>query len=214
MKKTILALAVPALLVAGTANASINLYSSDTSTVDMSGVAEIQYFKSYDPTKDSFIRIDDAEVAITSSTKVAHNLNVITGMKFNFEDDDQDIGNLTDEELYVGFEGSLGRLTFGRQLLVSDDAGNAKDYELGQEQCDFIQTQANKSVKYIYDNGGMFYGAFSVAFDNNVTKDAQPDPNNPNNSVKGLPVDNAAIFDGRFGFRAGNFDSRVYFYSA
>ncbi|MGL5291720.1 MAG: porin, partial [Vibrionaceae bacterium] len=50
MKKTILALAVPAALVAGTANASINLYSSESSTVDLSGAAEIQYFKSYDPT--------------------------------------------------------------------------------------------------------------------------------------------------------------------
>ncbi|MGL5290556.1 MAG: porin, partial [Vibrionaceae bacterium] len=216
----ILALAVPAALVAGTANASINLYSSESSTVDLSGAAEIQYFKSYDPTLSSYFRIDDAELLLKTSTKVAENLNVVTGMRFNFEDDAYDLGTVTSEELYAGFEGSLGRLTFGRQLLVSDDAGNAKDYELGTAQFDFVQTQANKSIKYVYDNGGMFYGAFSTAFDSNIDKKTGiVDKNDPDNPVTGgvvgefVGVENMAIFDGRLGFRRGNFDSRIYFYS-
>ena len=43
MKKTLLALTVPALLVAGSASAAVSLYDQDGTQVTMSGAAEVQY---------------------------------------------------------------------------------------------------------------------------------------------------------------------------
>ena len=45
MKKTILALAVPALLAAGAAQASVTLFEEDGTKVEVSGAAEVQYRK-------------------------------------------------------------------------------------------------------------------------------------------------------------------------
>ncbi len=184
MKKTLLALAV--MTAAGSANAAINVYDNNGVKVDLSGAAEVQYFDGFEKSKDATIRLDDGDFAINATYAINENLNVISGMAFKYES--RDVQN---DELWVGFSSNqMGALTFGRQLLVSDDSGIGKDYELGLEQVDFAQTEGDRVIKYVYDNGS-FYAAASHEL-------------NADHST--------TITDGRLGFRTNGLDVRVYGY--
>ncbi|MDD1792995.1 porin [Enterovibrio sp. ZSDZ42] len=195
MKKTILAMAVPALLVAGAANASVNLYDADGVVVDMSGAAEIQFYKGYNKSNDAYLRIDDADLIFTTTIAVTDSLDAVAGMGFKYEGDTNDTGGVESDELYVGLGGDFGTLTFGRQLLISDDAGNQKDYELGTEQIDFVKTSGAQVIKYVYDNG-MFYAGANVDLDNDISEG----------------TDGRSIVGGRVGVRFDALDARVYLY--
>lgn len=177
MKKTILALAVPvAILAAGTAHAGVSLYNQDGVSVDVSGAAEIQYIKNYKIRNDPYLRVDDADLIFTTSAEVTDNLKAVAGIGFQFESDtdstlvgdtSNDIGETQNDELYVGLSSNFGTLTFGRQLLISDDMGNGNDHELGTIQIGTQVTAANQVIKWIYDQG-MFYAGLNVALDKNI----------------------------------------------
>jgi predicted porin len=183
MKKTLLALAV--LTAAGSANAGINLYDANGVKVDLSGVAEVQLYDGFEKHGDSTIRIDDGDLVLHATVAVSDNLNVVSGTAFKYEDRD-----LQNYELWTGFSGEFGTITIGRQLLISDDSGIGKDYELGAGQIDFAQTEGDRVAKYVYDNG-TFYTAVSHEMDTDHS---------------------TTITDGRVGFRTGGLDVRVYGY--
>lgn len=183
MKKTLLALAV--LTAAGSANAGINLYDANGVKVDLSGAAEVQLFDGFEKNADSTIRIDDGDLVLHATVAVSDNLNVVSGTAFKYESRD-----LQNYELWTGFSGEFGTITIGRQLLVSDDSGIGKDYELGAGQIDFAQTEGDRVAKYVYDNG-TFYTAVSHEMDTDHS---------------------TTITDGRIGFRTGGLDVRVYGY--
>ncbi|WP_279141889.1 porin [Photobacterium phosphoreum] len=183
MKKSLLALAV--LTAAGSANAGINLYDANGVKVDLSGAVEVQLYDDFEKHGDSTIRLDDGDLALNATVAVSENLNVVSGTAFKYESRD-----LQNYELWAGFSGDFGTLTFGRQLLVSDDSGIGKDYELGAGQIDFAQTEGDRVAKYVYDNG-TFYTAVSHEMDTNHS---------------------TTITDGRVGFRTGGLDIRAYGY--
>ena len=183
MKKTLLALAV--LTAAGSVNAGINLYDANGVKVDLSGAVEVQLYDGFEKNGDSTIRLDDGDLVLNATVAVSENLNVVSGTAFKYESRE-----LENYELWAGFSGDFGTLTFGRQLLVSDDSGIGKDYELGAAQVDFVQTEGDRVAKYVYDNG-TFYTAVSHDMD----------------------TDNSTtITDGRVGFRTGGLDLRAYGY--
>jgi predicted porin len=183
MKKTLLALAV--LTAAGSVNAGINLYDANGVKVDLSGAVEVQLYDGFEKHGDSTIRLDDGDLALNATVAVSENLNVVSGTAFKYESRE-----LENYELWAGFSGDFGTLTFGRQLLVSDDSGIGKDYELGAAQVDFVQTEGDRVAKYVYDNG-TFYTAVSHDMDND---------------------NSTTITDGRVGFRTGGLDIRAYGY--
>ncbi|KPA52550.1 porin [Photobacterium lucens] len=198
MKKTLLALAVVA---AGSANAGINLYDANGVKVDLSGAAEVQYHHGYDKGSKGDIRLDDGDLAFDASVAISQQLNALAKISFEYENEDGDAdgSRVKNYELWAGFGGDFGTLTFGRQFLVFDDVGIGMDYEAG-----IGLSQANKNTldaatnfdniaKYTYDNG-MFYAGVSHKFDD---------------SAKGTK-DNS-ITDGRLGFRAAGLDARVYY---
>ncbi|PSV46484.1 porin [Photobacterium sp. GB-36] len=184
MKKTLLALAV---LTAGSANAGINLYDANGVKVDLSGAVEVQVYDGYAKNEDTTIRLDDGDLSLNASVAVSDNLNVVSGTAFKYESKE-----VKNDELWAGFSGDFGTLTFGRQLLVSDDSGIGKDYEMGLEQVSFAQTEGDRAIKYVYDNG-TFYAAAS----HNLGSDNKTE-----------------ITDGRLGFRTAGLDVRVYGYDA
>lgn len=211
-------MAVPALLAAGTVNASINLYQADGVVVDLSAAAEIQYIQKYinpaivDPSLglnpnylgsngiDPYLRIDDADLLFTAEVAITDKLSGVSGIGFAFESDTADNGTTMADELFVGLKSDFGTLTFGRQLLLADDVGNSKDYELGTEQINFVQTAGAQVIKWIYDNGS-FYAGLDVDLDNNIQG---PTPT----------VDNKGrqIYGARVGARYAGADARVYYY--
>ncbi|MEC6897591.1 porin [Photobacterium piscicola] len=210
MKKTLLALVV--LTAAGSANAGINLYDANGVKVDLSGAAEVQYRNTYNPFDDAELRLDDGDLMLNTTVAITDELNVISGVGFAYENnadtDAQDV-NVINDELWAGFSSSqFGAITFGRQLLVSDDSGIGKDYELGSEGIDFVQTAGSQVIKYVYDNG-TFYAGASTDLRNS---DESISGTNPDGSVSIIKDKNTRIWDARVGFRTNGLDTRVYFY--
>ncbi|WP_299014804.1 porin [uncultured Photobacterium sp.] len=188
MKKTLLALAV---LAAGSAQAGVNLYDQDGVLVDLSAAAEVQYYQGYAENSEAKIKLDDGDLALNTTVAVTEQMNVLAGLAFEFEK-----SAVTSDELWVGFGGDFGTLTFGRQYLISDDAGIGKDIELGGDGLDFVQANGDQAVKYVFDNGQFYAGVSAL-----LTEDGK----------KG--TDDTTIVDGRLGARFGEFDARVYLYS-
>ncbi|HIF9064813.1 TPA: porin [Photobacterium damselae] len=202
MKKTLLALAV--VTAAGSAQAGVNLYDNNGVKVDLSGAAEVQYRNTYNPFDDAELRLDDGDLALNTTVAVNDQLNAIAGIAFKFEDT-----KVENDELWVGFSSNqFGALTFGRQLLISDDSGIGKDYELGSEGIDFVQTDGNEVIKYVYDNG-MFYAGVSHELKNSDDV-VGVDPTNEGQLIK---QKNTQITDARLGFRTNGLDARVYYYN-
>ncbi|NAW67271.1 porin [Photobacterium halotolerans] len=196
MKKTLIALSV---LAAGSANASVNLLDQDGVIVDLSGSAEVQLIQKIEQKNadaDPTIRLDDGDITLNTTIPVNNNLNVVAGLSLDLsktEDGNNSPGNFFNDELYAGFQGAdFGTLTFGRQFLISDDAGIGKDYELGKEQLPLGATQGSEVVKYVYDNGQFYFGA---SHDINAN-------------------DNGGITDARLGARFGGLDVRGYYYTS
>ncbi|HIF9226600.1 TPA: porin [Photobacterium damselae] len=202
MKKTLLALAV--VTAAGSAQAGVNLYDNNGVKVDLSGAAEVQYRNTYDPFDDAELRLDDGDLALNTTVAVNDQLNAIAGIAFKFEDT-----KVENDELWVGFSSNqFGALTFGRQLLISDDSGIGKDYELGSEGIDFVQTDGNEVIKYVYDNG-MFYAGVSHELKNSDdVVDVSQD-----NTGSLIKQHDTQITDARLGFRTNGLDARAYYYN-
>ncbi|MDV5170670.1 porin [Photobacterium rosenbergii] len=193
MKKTLLALSV---LAAGSAQAGINLYDANGVVVDLSGAAEVQYIQKIqdkDNDNDSGLRLDDGDLQLNTTIAVTDQLNAVGGIGFAFESRD-----VTNDELWVGLGGDFGTLTFGRQLYIADDAGIGKDYELGFEQIDFVKTEGDEVIKYVFDNGQFYFG---LSHD----LDAEGDDFQGNDGT---------VTDGRIGARFGDFDVRGYYFTA
>ncbi|WP_027252669.1 porin [Photobacterium halotolerans] len=195
MKKTLIALSV---LAAGSANASVNLLDQDGVIVDLSGSAEVQLFQDIvakGSDEDPTIRLDDGDITLNTTIPVNNSLNVVAGLSLDLSNTDAN-GSSSDffnDELYAGFQGKdFGTLTFGRQFLISDDAGIGKDYELGITELGFDTTQGSEVVKYVYDNGQFYAGA---SHDINAN-------------------DNGGITDARLGARFAGLDVRGYYYTS
>ncbi len=205
MKKTILAMTVPAaMLAAGTANAAVNLYNQEGVSVDVSGAAEVQYINKFSTTQDGHVRIDDADLMFNASIEVTEGLKAVAGLGLKFEsgtgiDDYSDVSDTQSDRLYVGLSSNFGTLTMGRQLLIADNMGNAKDYELGTEQIG-ATANAGQVIKWEYDNGTV-YGGLNVALDDNPGNAAATDTGR---EVMGL----------RVGARFQGLDARVYYQDA
>ncbi len=170
MKKTILALAVPAaFLMVNAAHASVSLYNQDGVSVDVTGAAEIQYIQEYnhrysvEAGQDAYIRIDDADLAFLANVQVTENLKALAGIGFKFETsaemtNDPTASAAMNDEVYVGLGGNFGTLTIGRQYLLGDDMGNAKDIELGTIQIG-SESHGDQAIKWVFDNGQFYAGA-------------------------------------------------------
>ncbi|MCG9703703.1 porin [Photobacterium damselae] len=202
MKKTLLALAV--VTAAGSAQAGVNLYDNNGVKVDLSGAAEVQYRNTYNPFDDAELRLDDGDLALNTTVAVNDQLNAIAGIAFKFEET-----KVENDELWVGLSSNqFGALTFGRQLLIIDDSGIGKDYELGSEGIDFVQTDGNEVIKYVYDNG-MFYAGVSHELKNSDEVVVEGN----NNSGALVKQHDTQVTDARLGFRTNGLDARVYYYN-
>lgn len=187
MKKTLLALAVPALLAAGSASAA-DVYNQDGVIVSIGGAAEVQLFDGYEKDKDADIRLDDGELNFGTLVAVNDQLNAIGFFDFEVED-----GDVKSDELYAGLVTTdAGSISFGRLYLIADDAGIGEDYELGGESFGFAETKSDRGIKYTYDNG-QYYAGLSHSLDAN---------------------DAGSITDGRIGARFEGVDVRAYLYDA
>ncbi|UJF19213.1 porin [Vibrio sp. SS-MA-C1-2] len=206
MKKTLLALAVPALLAAGSVNAA-EIYNKDGVTVDIFGDLDVQYYQDKDKDLDAEIRIDDADFGFGLKYQVNDMLAV--GGKLGIDGDaDNEDNKFVRDEAFVGLHfTNYGILTFGEQYTVLDDSGIGGDYEFGY--AGFVDDQnmyGQQVVKYVYDNGGMFYGA--VAYNAYQNGTGGTSNNELDEADKGFDGD--YDIDGRIGFRMEKLDVTLY----
>ncbi|WP_124936746.1 porin [Vibrio viridaestus] len=196
MKKTLVALAV--LAAAGSVNAA-EVYNNDGVSVSVSGAGEVQYYQDYEADGDdvsSKIRIDDAQVNVMVGVEVTEDLTAVAGLKQTFESDDNATGTVSTDGSYVGLASAqFGTLTFGRQYLITDDSGIGADFEVGAAQYGQDVTIGSDVIKYVYDNGQYYFG---------LSHDLD--------EGEGSTADETST-DGRFGFRMGGLDARLYIYS-
>ncbi|NUY55485.1 porin [Salinivibrio sp. EAGSL] len=221
MKKTILAMAVPALLAAGSASASINLYDAEGVKVDASGAAEVQYIQEIGNNQDAKWRLDDGDFAINTEIAVSDKLTAIAAMGFEFEmaggADGADTGeyrsNVENDELYVGFKGDWGQFTAGRQYLLMDDSGITKDYELSVNSFGVDINQATQVGKYVYDNGTVYGAATYTDFSDGFDDDSLGAAADADKGYYG-GGDDLRIYEARLGYRFADVDARVYYQKA
>lgn len=178
MKKTLLALTVPALLVAGSASAAVSLYDQDGTQVTMSGAAEVQYYRSAkadahakanDPkfNDDASIRIDDGDLALRVQHQVNADLYALGAIelaigetKDNKVSQGKSSGDVVNDGLYVGLGGNFGEVTFGRQLAIIDDAGVGVDIELKDTAgVNYEDTDMDQYIKYRFSGEKFWAGA-------------------------------------------------------
>ncbi|MDO6497480.1 porin [Photobacterium sanguinicancri] len=181
MKKTLLALTVPALLVAGSASAAVSLYDQDGTQVTMSGAAEVQYIlRAADnmANNDASIRIDDGDLALRVQHEVNANLYALGAIELAIgeskdnQKDGASIGDVKNDGLYVGLGGAFGEMTFGRQLAIIDDAGVGVDIELKDTAgVNYEDTDMDQYIKYRFSGEKFWAGAgYNIAQSNAAGK--------------------------------------------
>ncbi len=166
MKKTLLALTVPALLVAGSASAGISLYDQDGTQVTMSGAAEVQYRLTAVENMandDAQLRIDDGDLALRIQHQVSADLYAVGAMELNVGESEEvdgtrdGLGSVTNDVLFVGLGGNFGEMTFGRQTAIIDDAGVGVDIELKDTAgVSYDDVSMDQYIKYRF-NGEKFW---------------------------------------------------------
>ncbi|CAH0533910.1 Porin-like protein H [Vibrio stylophorae] len=170
MKKTILALAIPAALVATAANAGVTVYENDATAVQLSGAVEVQYYQKATKAVDSELRIDDGALAIDAAHVINDNLTAFAGLSFIVGEDQNPNGGVTTDGTFVGLSSNFGALSFGRQYLYIDDIGAGVEIELkdaGAISVDLNdQTTSSDTIKYGYQGDNFFVGADYVANQN------------------------------------------------
>jgi predicted porin len=179
MKKTILAMAVPALIAAGAANASVSLYDQDGVSVDASGAMEVQYKQGHEKDSEAKLSLDDGDLAIKTGVEVSDDLKAIGSMEFKFEKN-----AVENDRLYVGLEGGFGTITAGRQTTIADDVGIGKDLEFGGgigvsgfedvdgDEIFGVVSDADTVVKYTIDMDA-FYAGLSYLGKQDTDKDTK-----------------------------------------
>ena len=190
MKKTLVALAV--LAAAGSVNAA-EVYNADGIVTTVSGVAEIQVTNNYKfADADTALRVDDFDLTANTVVAVSDTMSALGQVSLGSADNDDKAASAQIDRTFVGLTFvDAGTLTFGKQLLVADDAGNSADFELGGDQYGEDVASGNDVVKYVYDNGQLFA---AISHD---LKETNTDE---------------TVTDGRLGFRTGDFEGVVYAY--
>lgn len=155
MKKTLVALAVAAAAVAGSANAAV-VYENDGAKVELSGSFRAFLGKVGDERGD--LKNDDSRITLKGSQDLGNGLSAFVGYEIRFEDKDgpfnhptadSDFGSLTTRHLYAGIKhADVGALSFGRQATNADDVLQDATYFRSGEYGGTLTTRSDKSVKF------------------------------------------------------------------
>ncbi|WP_039045638.1 porin [Plesiomonas shigelloides] len=125
MKKTILALAVPALLAAGVTNAA-TVYSNDGTTIDLKGSIRLKMEKA--DSKDVDLKDDSSRIGLGIKHDLGNGLSALGYYEMGYDTQKQGSSQITNRLGYAGFSmNDIGTLTFGRVTAPFDDVA-VSDY--------------------------------------------------------------------------------------
>lgn len=188
MKKSLIALAV--MISSGAAHA-VEIYSDPTTTLNFSGEAEVQYYKSQTKNVDPAINIATATLNFAVSYEVNGDLTLGTAL---------DAANIDGNDVYISanfFQAHT--LSVGHQSTIFDDAGIGSDYSFGfTSYVDNLNTSGDQVIKYKYDGGEVFYTGFAYLMHSNE-----------NETDDGYDSSDYAA-DGNIGARLGDFEYTLF----
>ena len=153
MKKTLVALAVAAAAVAGSANAAV-VYEQDGAKVELSGSFRMFLGKVGDQRGD--LINDDSRIKINASQDLGNGLSAFAGYQIRFDNSttekqsgsSTDFGDPSTYHLFAGIKhADVGALSFGRQATNADDVLQDATYYRSGEYGN-LTTRSDKSVKF------------------------------------------------------------------
>ncbi|AJR08082.1 porin [Photobacterium gaetbulicola] len=124
MKKTLLAVAIPAVLFAHSISAA-EVYKSDEGFVDFYGQLRTQLEKKED--KDVTLNAGSSRAGVQAQYSVTDSVDVFGKVEFSLNFTDGEDYEMKNRLHFAGVDTDFGKITFGRQWIVSDDVGVA-DY--------------------------------------------------------------------------------------
>lgn len=161
MKKTLLAVAIPTLLIANTANA-YELINEEGKFVDFYGQLRTELKKVHDSdtgkAEDWKIGAGSSRAGINAKYDVNDQVNVFGLVEFGVGE-----GEMKNRLHYAGFESDFGKLSFGNQYVVADDVYGAEySYFFGGSGLLYSTlsgAQHSSLVKYNYNGENFFIAA-------------------------------------------------------
>lgn len=145
MKKTLLAIAIPAALLATSAQA-VELYKTDMASVDFYG--QMRTEAKFLDDKDATLGAGSSRAGVNASYVVNDSVSVFGTFEFGLSGNG---GDLTSRLHYAGVEGDFGKLSFGKQWTISDDIYGAE-------------------YSYFFGGSALFYGQLSEAEHSSLIK--------------------------------------------
>lgn len=119
MKKTILALAVPALLAAGVTNAA-TVYNNDGTTVDLNGSIRLLMQKA--DSKDVELKDNSSRIGLGVKHDLGSGLSALAYYEMGYDTESQGRSQITNRLGYAGLSmADVGTMTFGRVTAPFDD---------------------------------------------------------------------------------------------
>lgn len=158
MKKTLLAVIIPSLFVAGAVSAA-EIYKSDEGKAEFYGQLRTELKKN--PDKDITLGAGSSRAGVKAEYQLVEGINVFGKVEFGL----QGKGDYTMKNRlhYAGVSGDFGKITVGRQWIVSDDTWGA-DYSYffggtGLRHATLSGARHDSLIKYNYESDSFWVAA-------------------------------------------------------
>lgn len=147
MKKTLLAIVIPAMLA--TSAQAVEILKTDTSTVDFYGQmrTELKFTQDDDVT----LGAGSSRSGVKASYVVNDSLSVFGTFEFGLGGNKNSDDSLTSRLHYAGVETDFGKFSFGKQWVIADDIYGAE-------------------YSYFYGGSGLLYATLSGALHSSLIK--------------------------------------------
>lgn len=154
MKKTLLAVAIPAVLAAGNVNA-FEAFSSDEGAVEVYGQLRTTLAK--EPNKDLELKDGSSRAGINANYSIAEGVEALATLEYSISFDADALKNRLG---YFGFTGDFGTVYLGKQYNTASDLwGPSEGYFFGGSaipQGALSGGKHDSSIRYIYNADSFF----------------------------------------------------------
>ncbi|EOD80953.1 Outer membrane protein OmpT [Grimontia indica] len=157
MKKTLLAVAIPAVLAAGNVNA-FEAYSGDAGSVEVYGQLRATLAKA--PEKELTLNDGSSRAGVNAQYSVTDDVDVFAKLEYSISYDKDALENRLGN---FGFSGDFGKVILGKQYLTADDLwGVDNSYFYGGSHIPEGTISGGKhdsAVRYIFENDAIYIDA-------------------------------------------------------
>ncbi|CZF81004.1 Porin-like protein H precursor [Grimontia celer] len=157
MKKTLLAVAIPAVLLAGNVNA-FEAYSGDAGSVEVYGQLRATLAKA--PEKELTLNDGSSRAGVNAQYSVTDDVDVFAKLEYSISYDKDALENRLGN---FGFSGDFGKVILGKQYLTADDLwGVDNSYFYGGShiaQGTISGGKHDSAVRYIFENDAIYIDA-------------------------------------------------------